>query len=189
MQTKFMTLPIAGSIRHGEKQEKSGRTKPVELGHFVAKIQDEAMTPLLDKFKTKYQESKVLNVYFFDEEPLTLKRVRYNSSGAACYCKINETKGLEKVNNKWQEKECLESCEHRTSKGNSKPQCVVEGTLKFMLPDVSKDRIWFLKTKSYYSILNISSYITLQKKLGHSIVGNFKLFLKNKENIVGRKEV
>lgn len=66
MQTKFMTLPIAGSIRHGEKQEKSGKSKHVELGHFVAKIQDEAMKPLLDKFKTKYSESKVLtnNIFF-----------------------------------------------------------------------------------------------------------------------------
>ena len=99
MQTKFMTLPIAGSIRHGEKQEKNGRSKPVELGHFVAKIQDDAMSHLLDKFKTKYSQSKILNIYFFDEDPLSIRRVRYNTGGTTCYCKLDDTKAMEKVKN------------------------------------------------------------------------------------------
>ena len=188
MQTKFMTLPIAGSIRHGEKQEKNGKSKPVELGHFVAKIQDDAMSHLLDKFKTKYSQSRILNIYFFDEYPLSIRRVRYNTGGTTCYCKLDDTKAMEKVNNKWTQKECLESCEHRVSKGNTKPQCTVEATLKFMIPDISTDRIWFLKTKIYYSILNISSYITLQKKLGHSLKGNYNLFLKTKEDIIDGKK-
>lgn len=187
MQTQFLTLPIAGSIRHGEKQEKNGKTKPVELGHFVAKIQDVAMEHLKTKFQERYNNSKILNVYFIDEDPLTIRRVRYNQSGTACYCLLDQTKGKEKVGKKWTEKECQDTCEHRSAPEGKKPACTVEVTLKFMIPEISQDRIWYLKTSSYYSIRNISSYITLQKKLNNSLVGNYKLFLKPKETVIDGK--
>lgn len=187
MQTQFMTLPIAGSIRHGEKQEKNGKSKPVELGYFIAKIQDAAMEHLKAKFQEVYNSSKILNIYFLDENPLTIRRVRYNQSGTTCYCLIDQTKGKEKSGKKWTEKDCTEDCEHRSAPEGKKPQCSVEATLKFMIPEVSQDRIWYLKTTSYYSIQNLSSYITLQKALNNSLIGNYKLFLKSKENIIDGK--
>lgn len=187
MQTQFMSLPIAGSIRHGEKQEKNGKSKPIELGYFIAKIQDTAMSHLQAKFQEIYNNSKILNIYFLDDNPLTIRRVKYNQSGATCYCLMNQQNGKEKVGKKWIEKECLETCEYRSSPEGKRPQCSVEATLKFMIPDVSSDRIWYLKTSSYYSIQNLSSYITLQKKLNNSLIGNYKLFLKQKENIIDGK--
>lgn len=187
MQTKFVSLPLAGSIRHGEKQEKNGKVKPIELGYFVAKIQDIAMQHLQTKFQEQYNSSKILNIYFLDENPFTIRRVRYNQSGVVCYCSKDQTQGKEKTNKKWKDKECTENCEHRSASEGKKPQCVVEGTLKFMIPDVSSDRIWYLKTTSFYSIQNISSYINLQKTLNNSLVGNYKLFLKPKESIINDK--
>lgn len=56
-----------------------------------------------------------------------------------------------------------------------------------MIPDVSSDRIWYIKTTSFYSIQNISAYINLQKQLNNSLIGNYKLFLKPKENLVNGK--
>lgn len=187
MQTKFRTLPLAGSIRHGEKQEKNGKTKPIELGHFIAKVQDEAMEHLRGKFQKIYDKSKVLNICFIDENPLSIRRVRYNQSGVACYCLIDQSKGKEKSNKQWLDKECTENCQHRSAPEGKKPQCVIEGTLKFMIPEVSPDRIWYLKTTSFYSIQNIDSYITLQKTLNNSLIGSYKLFLKPKESIIEGK--
>lgn len=187
MQTKFVALPLAGSIRHGEKQEKNGKVKPIELGYFVAKTQDVAMQHLQTKFQEQYNSSKILNIYFLDENPFSIRRVRYNQSGVVCYCSNDQTQGKEKTNKQWKDKECTENCEHRSAPEGKKPQCVVEGTLKFMIPDVSNDRIWYLKTTSFYSIQNISSYITLQKTLNNSLVGNYKLFLKPKESIINDK--
>ncbi|MDO5555253.1 MAG: hypothetical protein Q4G09_00935 [Clostridia bacterium] len=184
MQTRFVTLPIAGSIRHGEQQERNGTTKPVELGHFVAKIKDTAMVNIHRKFNTVYNQSKILNIQFFDEEPLTIKLVRYNQGGTACYCLNGETKGKEKVQKKWVEKDCKEECQYRQG---IRPQCNQEATLKFLIPEVSQDRIWYVKTKSFYSIQNISSYINLQKQLGNSLIGHYKLFLKPKESIIDGK--
>ena len=187
MQTTFRTLPIAGSIKHGTKTGKEGKERPVELGYFVAKVQDEAMRHLLEKFNNLYKESKELNIYFPDENPFTEKRVRYNQVGTVCYCLLNQTKGKEKVGKQWSEKDCSEECEHRIAPKGKKPACAIEGTLKFMIPEISKDRIWYLKTTSYYSLQNIRDYINFQKHLNNSLIGNYKLFLKPKEDIIEGK--
>ncbi len=187
MQTTFRTLPIAGSIKHGAKKGKEGKERPIELGYFVAKVQDEAMGHLLDKFNNLYKESKELNIYFPDENPFTEKRVRYNQGGTACYCLLNQEKGKEKIGKQWSEKNCSEECEHRTAPKGKKPACSIEGTLKFMIPEISKDRIWYLKTTSYYSLQNIRDYINFQKHLNNSLIGNYKLFLKLKEDTIDGK--
>ena len=142
---------------------------------------------MLEKFNNLYKESKELNIYFPDENPFTERRVRYNQGGTVCYCLLNQTKGKEKIGKQWSEKNCSEECEHRIAPKGKKTACLIEGSLKFILPEISSDRIWCLKTKSYYSRKNISDYINFQKQLNNSLIGNYKLFLKPKENIVEGK--
>lgn len=182
-----MTLPIAGCIKHGAKTGKEGKERPVELGYFIAKVHDTALEHLLEKFNSIYSESKELNIYIPNEDPFTEKRIRYNQGGTACYCYLDQAKAKEKANNKWDEKDCLESCEHRTAPKGKKPACAVEGTLRFMIPEISQDRIWYIKTKAYNSINNIRDYINFQKHLNNSLVGNYKLFLKPKEDTIDGK--
>lgn len=187
MQTAFTTLPIAGSIKHGAKQGKEGKERPIELGYFVAQVHDDAMKHLAEKFNAFYKESKELNIYFPNENPFTERRVRDNQSGRVCYCLLNQTKGKEKIGKQWTEKNCSEECEYRTAPKGKKPACLIEGTLKFMIPEISSDRIWCLKTKSYYSRQNIKNYINFQKHLNNSLIGNYKLFLKPKEDVIEGK--
>lgn len=187
MQTTFRTIPIAGSIKHGAKQGKEGKERPVELGYFVAQVHDNAMEHLAEKFNNLYKESKELNIYFPDENPYLEKRVRNNQGGTVCYCLLGQTKGKEKNGKQWSEKDCSEECEHRTAPKGKKPACLIEGTLKFMIPEISSDRIWCLKTKSYYSRQNIRDYINFQKHLNNSLIGNYKLFLRPKEDTIDGK--
>ena len=179
-----VSLPIAGCIKHGAKTGKKGKERPVELGYFIAKVPDAAMQHLLEKFNSVYNQSKELNIRFVSEDPYTEKRIRYNSGGTACYCYPNQSKAKEKANNKWTERDCLETCEHRTAPTGKKPACAVEGTLKFMIPEISQDRIWYIKTKSWFSINNIKDYINFQKHLNNSLINDYKLFLKPKEDII-----
>lgn len=96
MQTTFKTIPIAGSIKHGAKQGKEGKERPVELGYFVAQVHDNAMEHLAEKFNNLYKESKELNIYF-QMKPIFRKRVRNNQGGTVCYCLLDQTKGKEKM--------------------------------------------------------------------------------------------
>lgn len=187
MQTSFRTIPIAGSIKHGAKQCKEGKERPVELGYFVAQVHDNAMEHLAEKFNNLYKESKELNIYFQDENPYLEKRVRSNQGGTVCYCLLDQAKCKEKIGKQWFEKNCSEGCEHRTASKGKKPACLIEGTLKFMIPEISSDRIWCLKTKSYYSRQNIKNYINFQKHLNNSLIGNYKLFLRPKEDTIDGK--
>lgn len=53
------------------------------------------MQHLQSKFQEQYNCSKILNIYFLDENPFSIRRVRYTKNGVACYCSINETQGKE----------------------------------------------------------------------------------------------
>lgn len=65
----------------------------------------------------------------------------------------NQEQGKQKVSNVWQPISCSESCKYRiSSDGKSKPMCNIEGTLKFLLPEISTDRIWLMKIIGYTSI-------------------------------------
>lgn len=188
MQTTFSAITVAGSINHGAKQGKEGKERPVELGYFVAQVHDNAMQHLLEKFNSLYKESKEINISFPYENPYSERRVRNNQSGTVCYCLLDHSKGKEKIGQQWFEKDCSEECEHRMASKGKKPACLIEGILKFMIPEVSSDKIWYLKTKSYYSRQNIRNYINFQKHLNNSLtIGNYKLFLRNKENTIEGK--
>ena len=54
-QVARMNLPIVGRVQHGEKQIVDNKTKVKELGYFIAKIRNDNMNFLLNKFNEKYQ--------------------------------------------------------------------------------------------------------------------------------------
>ena len=189
-QIKNNDLPIAGRIQHGEQQVVNNKKRVVELGYFIAKIKDTNMDFLANRFNEQFLKKQAINIQFFNDTPLTIRRVRYNQSGAACYCLGNNAEGKIKESGKWKPNKCSENCNYRVSqKEGQKPQCNIEGILKFIMPSISTDRIWYMKITGQTSIGRLYTYINLQKKLGNSIIGNnFNLFLKEETqtNIVGK---
>ncbi len=140
------------------------------------------MNFLLNRFNERYQKDSTIDIRFFDENPLSIKRIRYNQSGAVCYCMGNQAQGKQKISNVWKPVNCSEDCKYRLSVDDiSKPACNVEGTLKFLLPEISTDRIWIMKITGQTSIKRLESYIELQKQLGNSLIGDYTLFLKQEE--------
>ena len=189
-QVTRTNLPIVGRIQHGEQQFVNQRKRVTELGYFIAKTKNSNMNFLLNRFNEKYQKQTFLNVKFFDENPLTIRRIRYNQGGAVCYCMSGNTKGKQKVSNKWEDIECSSNCKYCIKQeGASKPACNYEGTLKFMLPEISQDRIWIMKITGQQSISNLEEYIEFQKYLGNSLKGTYTIFLNQIEqtNAEGKK--
>ena len=183
-QVARMNLPIVGRVQHGEKQIVDNKTKVKELGYFIAKIRNDNMNFLLNKFNEKYQKQTSLMIRFFDENPLSIRKIRYNQSGAVCYCMQGSEDGKQKISNKWQDIKCSENCKYRSiQNGCQKPACNREGTLKFLLPEISKDRIWIMKITGQESITRLEEYINFQKYLGNTMKGDYTLFLTQKEQI------
>lgn len=189
-QVTRTNLPIVGRIQHGEQQFINQRKRVTELGYFIAKTKNSNMNFLLNRFDKKYPKQTFLNVTFFNEDPLTIRRIRYNQGGAVCYCMSGTTKGKQKVSNKWQDIECSSNCKYCIKQeGAGKPACNYEGTLKFMLPEISQDRIWIMKITGQQSISNLEEYIGFQKYLGNSLKGTYTIFLNQIEqtNAEGKK--
>lgn len=189
-QVTRTNLPIVGRIQHGEQQFINQRKRVTELGYFIAKTKNSNMNFLLNRFDEKYPKQTFLNVTFFNEDPLTIRRIRYNQGGAVCYCMSETTKGKQKVSNKWQDIECSSNCKYCIKQeGAGKPACNYEGTLKFMLPEISQDRIWIMKITGQQSISNLEEYIGFQKYLGNSLKGTYTIFLNQIEqtNAEGKK--
>lgn len=189
-QVTKTNLPIVGRIQHGMQQIVNQRKRVTELGYFIAKTKNDNMNFLLNRFDEKYPKQTFLNVQFFDEDPLSIRKARYNQSGAVCYCMEGTSKGKQKVSNKWQDIECSSNCQYCVKqKGASKPACNYEGTLKFLLPEISQDRIWYMKITGQQSISNLEEYIKFQKYLGNSLKGTYTIFLNQIEqtNSEGKK--
>jgi len=189
-QVTRTNLPIVGRIQHGEQQVVNQRKRVTELGYFIAKTKNNNMNFLLNRFNEKYPNQTFLNVQFFDEDPLTVRKARYNQGGIVCYCMSGTSKGKQKVSNKWQDIECDSNCKYCIKQeGTSKPACNYEGTLKFMLPEISQDRIWIMKITGQQSISNLEEYIEFQKYLGNSLKGTYTIFLNQIEqtNSEGKK--
>lgn len=147
-------------------------------GYFITKTKDSEMEMLVKKFNKVYGERPTkIKIRFFDEKPFSIRNARYNQSGAVCYCMQGENIGKQKIKNKWQDKECLPSCEYAMSVDGQKPVCMQEGTLKFLLPDISLDRVWILKIRGVTVIDKIYNYITTQNVFGNSITGDYYLYL------------
>jgi hypothetical protein len=64
-----------GESNTGEQQISNQRRKVVELGYFIAKIKNDNMQFLLNRFNEKYHQENKINVRFFDENPLSVRRI------------------------------------------------------------------------------------------------------------------
>ena len=177
-QTRNFNLPLAGRIQHGEKQMNGRKQKVVDHGYFIAKIKDETLSFLRNRFNERYPQSQMLHIKFFTEDPLSIRNARYNQSGLICYCNYDQDKGKQKIEGKWTPVECSAECKYRIAEEGKRPACSYEGNLKFLLPDISQDRIWTMKITGYTSIFRLKEYIEFQKYLGHPIIGDYYLFLK-----------
>ena len=173
-----MRLPIVGKIQHGEQQKTNNRTKVVELKYFIAHVRDENLKFLENRFNELYPQQNYITVKFINEEPFRIKKVRYNQSGAVCYCMNGSEKAKQKISNNWNEIDCTEKCKYRKiDEKLNKPTCNREGNLVFMLPEVSSDKVWIMKITGQTSINNLETYFDFQKQIGNSIKGNFVLYL------------
>lgn len=174
---EYTNLPMIGRIQHGEKEG----NKIKELGHFIAKIQDEFMQKFLEKFDEQFKGKKYIEIEFYDDNPLSKKYVRFNQSGEVCKCFEGTTKGQQKVKNVWQSIECNEQCQYRQKNDYGKSACNRIGWLKFFIPSICQDRIWLMKITGQTSINRIDGYINLQKAQGNSLNGRYILFLKQEQ--------
>ena len=154
------------------------KQKVIDYGYFIAKVKDETLSFLRNRFNEKYPQSQMLHIKFFTEDPLSIRNARYNQSGLVCYCNYNQSEGKQKIEGKWTPIECSAQCQYRIAEEGKRPACSYEGNLKFLLPDISQDRIWTMKITGYTSIFRLKEYIEFQKYLGHPIIGDYYLFLK-----------
>lgn len=97
-QVRKMNLPIVGRVQHGEQQILNQKRRVVELGYFIAKIKNDNMQFLLNRFNETYNKETKINIRFFDEEPLSVRRIRYNQG--ELYVIVWKTKN--KANKKYQ---------------------------------------------------------------------------------------
>lgn len=182
-QTRNTNLPIIGMVQHGiQIQNPNGTKRAKELGHFIAKIQDNYMQKFLQKFKELYEGKKYIEIEFVNDNPLTKKFVRYNQGGEMCYCLEGNNIGSQKTKNGWKPIECnTVECPYRQRNEVGKTACNRIGWLKFFIPLISMDRIWLMKITGQTSIDRLDSYIKIQKAQGNSLNNRYILFLKQEE--------
>lgn len=174
-RTRFLNLPIVGMVQHGE----IGKLK--ELGYFIAKIYDSYMQSYLDKFNEQYKGKQSIDVYFFDEEPFSMKYARYNQGGEVCSCNVDCNIANQKTKDGWQQIECNESCQYRQRVNKGRPACNRIGWLKFLIPSVCKDRIFLMRITSQETLDTFDNYFWFQKSQGISAKGYYTIHLKQKE--------
>lgn len=182
-QTRYVNLPVIGMVQHGEQvPTANGGKRAKELGHFIAKIQDNYMQKFLQKFKELYEGKKYIEIEFVNDNPLTKKFVRYNQGGEVCYCLEGNNIGSQKTKNGWKPIECnTVECPYRQRNEVGKTACNRIGWLKFFIPSISMDRIWLMKITGQTSIDRLDSYIKIQKAQGNSLNNRYILFLKQEE--------
>lgn len=177
-QTRFVNLPIIGRIQHGERTN----NRVVELGHFIAKIDDNYMKAYSQKFNEQYKGKQSIEIEFFNEEPLTIKYARYNQSGEVCYCMADSNEANQKTKNGWQKINCdTFKCQYRQKNEQGKCACNRIAWLKFLIPSVCKDRIFLMRITGQTSINRLDDYFCLQRAQGNFIKGHYTLFLKQEE--------
>lgn len=165
-------------MQHGEKI----KNKVIEYGYFIAKSDDVYMKPYLDKFDQLFKGKASIEIEFFSEEPLSKKYARYNQSGEVCSCPEGYNIANQRVKNGWQQINCdTFNCQYRQKNEQGKCACNRIGWLKFLIPDVSTDRIFLMRITGQTSINKLDDYMELQKVQGKSIKGRYILFLKQIE--------
>lgn len=167
----------------------NGKKRVKDYGYFIAKIQESNMQQYLDKFNELIKGKTTLDIQLLDKDTFTIKRVRYNQGGAACYCMDGEDTGRIKEKNLWKPTPCNSSCSYLQKDANGKTACNRIAWLKFFIPEISMDRIWLMRITGQQSIDNIDAYLQLQQLQGNSLNNLFTLFLTRKEqiNFLGNK--
>lgn len=166
----------------------NGKTRVKDYGYFIAKIQESNMQQYLNKFDELIKGKTTLDIQLLEKDTFTIKRVRYNQGGAACYCMNGEDTGRIKEKNLWKPTPCNSSCSYLQKDANGKTACNRIAWLKFFIPKISMDRIWLMRITGQQSIDNIDAYIQLQQLQGNSLNNLFTLFLTQKEqtNFLGK---
>ena len=96
----------------------------MELGHFIAKIEDKHMQQYLQKFNELHKGKQSIEIELFNDEPLTTKYARYNQSGEVCYCMADSTQANQKTKNGWQKINCdTFNCQYRQKNEQGKCAC------------------------------------------------------------------
>ena len=140
------------------------------------------MKSYLDKFNKLFKGKQSIEIEFFDEEPLSKKYVRYNQSGEVCRSPEGSNQATQRIKNGWQQINCdTYNCQYRQKNEYGKCACNRIGWLKFLIPNVSTDRIFLMKITGQTSINKLDDYIKLQKAQGKSIKGRHIIFLKQIE--------
>jgi len=168
-------MPRLGKIRLGVKVEQEGKNPyPRATDYFV--VPDEIKRYVDDK-------PKKLNIMFPTEkvDDFAKQWLRCYSFTQGLICKGDGYKAIRKVDvdtgaiashttREWVFKEC--SCDPGSCpeyigdpERNIKPQCRRVMNLLFLIPDVPGVGVWQLDTSSFYSIVNINSYIDLIRRL------------------------
>lgn len=166
----------------------NGKTRVKDYGYFIAKIQESNMQQYLNKFDELIKGKTTLDIQLLEKDTFTIKRVRYNQGGAACYCMNGEDTGRIKEKNLWKPTPCNSSCNYLQKDANGKTACKRIAWLKFFIPKISMDRIWLMRITGQQSIDNIDAYLQLQQLQGNSLNNLFTLFLTQKEqtNFLGK---
>lgn len=178
---RTVNWPVIGRVQHGEQLVgPNGKRSVKEYGSFIAKAKDNNMQTYIDKFDTLIKGAKSIDIMFLDDAPLTVRYMRYNQGGTACYCLEGENIAKQKVQNKWQDVECNASCSYAQKDEKGKRACNRVGVLRFLIPSVATDRIWIMKITGQESIENLKGYLFLQKMQGSLANKTYTIFLTQK---------
>ena len=178
LTTKF-EYPIAGSIRIGEKTEKS---IPKRLDYFTVHEDTHTTKEVVKQFNSIYKNPKELRIKFLSETPLEINYLRYGKSGLLCKGDGEIANAM--VDKQWKECQCSKECTHR---GN---ECKLTGRLHFIIKDMNIGGLWRFQTQSYTSIENIMATINFLKCMGVKLTEKeFKLSTEEKTAIKDGKTV
>lgn len=134
------------------------------------------------KFDEIYQKKQSIKIRIFDENPLTKKYVRFNQGGTVCHCMEGSNIAKQKVKDGYKNIECnLSTCQYRQKNEQGKSACNRIAWLKFLMPEISTDRIFLMRITGQTSIDRLDEYFNFQKLQGNSIKNDYTLYLKQEE--------
>lgn len=94
-----------------------------EYGYFILKIKDKNMQSYLDKFNQSLKGKQNIDIEFLDDNPFSMKYVRHNQGGKACYCMVGSNTANMKTKDGWKKVECNENCQYRQKDVKGKSAC------------------------------------------------------------------
>ncbi len=178
-QIRYADLALIGMVQHGiQEKTANGGKKTKDLGYFIPKVENEHMQLFLQKFKEQCEGKDNIEIAFCEENPLIKKFERYNQSGKVCHCLEGNKIAKQKIGTKYQDIECSEQCKYRQKNEQGKAACNRVGWLRFLIPSISKDKIWLMKITGQKSINRLDAFFNLQ---GTLLQNNYILFLSKED--------